>query len=354
MIKQKSLTLDQICQITNGRLSGNGELVIKRTVRLDEAKPGDLTFIAAPQYAKNLEQCQASALIVYPEFNLPIKTNLIYVDDPFTAFFKVVATMTPESEPLPTGIHPTAIIAEDTTLGENVAIGPYVIIGKNCNIANNVQIYSGTAILNNVDIGADTRIYQNVSIREGCVIGERVILHPGAVIGADGFGFRNVKGVIQKIPQLGYVIIEDDVEIGANTCIDRAIVGATRIRRGSKLDNLIQIAHNVVVGENTVIAAQTGIAGSTQVGNGVVIAGQVGIADHVTIGDFAILAAQAGITKNVPPKILVSGYPAREHFRAKREEAVIRNLPELSKLLSELKKKVAELESITAKLSSNT
>lgn len=354
MIIQKSLTLNQICRITGGRLSGDGEVVIGRTVRLDEAKPGDLTFIAAPKYAKNLEQCQASALIVYQGFDLPVKAVLIFVDDPFTAFFKVVAAMTPAPEPLQPGIHPTAIIAKGTTLGENLAIGPYVIIGKNCKIADGVQIYPGTVILDNVDIGASTRIYQNVSIREGCVIGERVILHPGAVIGADGFGFRNVNGVIQKIPQLGYVVIEDDVEIGANTCIDRAIVGATRIGKGSKLDNLIQIAHNVVIGENTVIAAQAGIAGSSQVGNGVVIAGQVGIADHVHIGDNAILAAQAGITKDVPPKIVVSGYPAREHFRAKREEAVIRNLPELSKLLSALKKKVAELESITAKFSSNT
>ncbi|MBN2090360.1 UDP-3-O-(3-hydroxymyristoyl)glucosamine N-acyltransferase [candidate division KSB1 bacterium] len=354
MIKQKSLTLNQICQITNGRLSGDGEIVINRSVRLDEAKPGDLTFIAAPKYAKNLENCQATALIVYPEFNHPITTNLIYVADPFTAFFKVVTAMTPATEPLEPGIHPTAIIAEGTTLGENIAIGPYVIIGKNCQIAENVQIYAGTTILNHVDIGANTRIYQNVSIREGCVIGERVIIHPGAVIGADGFGFRNLNGTIQKIPQLGYVIIEDDVEIGANTCVDRAIVGATRIGKGSKLDNLVQIAHNVVIGENTVIAGQAGIAGSSQIGNGVVIAGQVGIADHIKIGDFAILAAQAGITKDVAPKIVVSGYPAREHFRAKREEAVIRNLPELSKLLSELKKRVAELESITAKLTSNT
>ncbi len=353
MIEQKSLTLNQICQLTKGRLSGDGETVINRTVRLDEAKPGDISFIAAPKYAKNLENCQATALIVYPEFNVPLTTNLIYVDDPFSSFFMVVQAMTPEMEPLQPGIHPTAIIGDGTTLGKNIAIGPYVIIGKNCKIADNVQIYSGTTILNHVDIGGNTRIYQNVSIREGCVIGERVILHAGAVIGADGFGFRNVNGKIQKIPQLGYVIIEDDVEIGANTCVDRAIFGATRIGKGSKLDNLIQVAHNVVIGENTVIAAQTGIAGSSQLGNGVVIAGQVGIADHIKIGDSAILAAQAGITKDVPPKIVVSGYPAREHFRAKREEAVIRKLPELAKLLSELKKKVAELESTTIKISSN-
>jgi len=340
----KRLTLAEISRLINGQLVGDGDIQISGLARLDEAQAEDLSFIASPKYAKYIAQTGAAALIVYPDFPQTDKP-VIKVAEPYTAFLKIAAFMQPRREPLPTGIHSTAVIGKGTIVGDDSYIGPYVVIGQDCCIGKSVKIHPGTVISDGVSIDDDTIIYQNVSIREECHIGKRVILHPGVVIGADGFGFQNIDGINQKIPQLGIVIIEDDVEIGANSCIDRATIGATRIGKGTKLDNLIQVGHNVVIGEQTVIAAQTGISGSCTIGNGVMIAGQVGIADHVTVADQAILGAQAGVTKNVPPKTVVSGYPAREHFRAKREEAVIRRLPEIFRQLKKLEEKVIQLES---------
>lgn len=344
MRKQQSLSVVEISRLVNGELVGDGNLMIHGANRLDEAQPGEMAFIASAKYLRSAALSHASALIVYPEFTDPAKT-FIRVQDPYTAFLKVVAYLNPKREALASGIHATAIIGADTNLGKDVAIGPYVVIGRACTIGARVQIYPGTVIADGVEIGDDTVIYANVTIREDVQVGRRVILHPGVVLGADGFGFRQVNGAIEKIPQLGYVILEDDVEIGANTTIDRAVVGATRIGKGSKLDNLIQVGHNVVIGQQTLIAAQTGISGSCKIGNGVLMGGQVGLADHVTIGDRAILGAQAGITKEVAPGVMVSGYPAREHFRAKREEAVIRKLPEIWKMIQALQKQMTEFAS---------
>lgn len=343
MQPENSLKLSEICQLINGKLDGDGDTRITGIDRLDEAGPGQLTFVASAKHAKQISQIQASALIVYPDFPETDK-NVIRVDEPYSAFLTVAKRFLPHRKPVFPGIHHTVILGEDTLIGENPTLGPYVVIGRDCTIGNNVSIESGVVISDGVQIGDDTVIHQNVSIREDCRIGNRVILHPGVVIGADGFGFQNVAGSNQKIPQIGIVIIEDDVEIGANSTIDRAAVGATRIGRGSKLDNLIQIGHNVVIGEQTVIASQTGVSGSTKIGRGVIIAGQVGIADHLTIGDRAILGAQCGVTKSIPAGVIVSGYPARAHMRAKREEAVIRRLPELLKLINSLKERVTELE----------
>lgn len=348
MDQKKSLKLSEISRLVNGQLIGDGEAQIWGVARLDEARDGDLSFITSPKYLKQVSQTGASALLVYPDFPEEIKINAIKVAAPYVAALQAAHQFLPQRKPVGPGIHETAIVGEGTRIDESASIGPYVVIGRDCIISAKVCIGAGTVISDGVSLGSETIIYQNVSIRDDCIIGKRVTIHPGAVIGADGFGFNNVNGVYEKIPQLGIVVIEDDVEIGANTCIDRATVGATRIKRGTKLDNLIQIAHNVVVGENTVIAGQVGVSGSCAIGNGVIIAGQVGLRDHVSIGDGAILLAQCGITKNVPPNTMMSGYPARAHLRAKREEAVIRELPELKKVINDLRKRINEIEQMDA------
>lgn len=338
----KRHSLAEIAQLIKGRLSGEPSIDISGVARLDEARAGNLTFVGAPKYLKKWEESTASAFIVYPDFPETTR-NVIRVEQPVQAFYKAAMFFHKHREALQPGIHPTAVVGSDTFIGENCSIGPLVTIGSECEIGNAVKIYPGAVVGDGVSIGDDTIIYQNVSIREDCAIGRNAIIHCGVVIGSDGFGFDKENGVYKKIPQLGNVVIEDDVEIGANCTIDRAVVGSTRICKGTKLDNLIQVAHNVVIGENTVIAAQTGISGSTKIGKNVMMGGQVGLNGHIEIGDYAILAAQCGVTKSVPPKTMISGYPARNHSRAKREEAIIRKLPELYKEIRKLQKQVEQL-----------
>jgi UDP-3-O-[3-hydroxymyristoyl] glucosamine N-acyltransferase len=263
------------------------------------------------------------------------------------SFFTALTLLYPERELEAASIHPSVVIGNGTSLGENVYLGPNVVIGRFCQLGNNIRIEANTVIADDVTIGEDTVIASNVSIRNDTVIGKRVVLHPGVVLGADGFGFQNINGVNQKIPQLGHVQLEDDVEIGANTTIDRATIGATIIEKGVKIDNLVQIGHNCVIGAQTVIAGQTGVAGSSQIGKGVIIGGQVGIADHVVIGDQAVLAAQSGVMGTVPPKSVFWGVPAQPHSRVLREKAVIRKLPELAKTVRKIEKKLSEFLSET-------
>jgi UDP-3-O-[3-hydroxymyristoyl] glucosamine N-acyltransferase len=229
-------------------------------------------------------------------------------------------------------------------LGKDVAIGPYVVVEDNVSIGDKSIIYAGCFIGHHTRIGRDTFIYPHVSIRERISIGNRVIIHCGTVIGSDGFGFATIKGLHHKIPQIGTVQIGDDVEIGANVTIDRARFDKTVIGNGTKIDNLVQIAHNVIIGENSIIVAQAGISGSTTIGKGVTLAGQAGLVGHITIGDGAVVAAQAGVTKSVPPNVTVSGYPARQHDAAKKVNACVQNLPKLYAKVEELKKKIEELE----------
>jgi len=332
MEKATQLSLAQIAQLIEGQLSGDASFEISSIARLDEARAGDITLVANQHYLKKWEASSASAFIVYQDFPAT-ERNIIRVAQPFQAFYKIAAFFHKSHETLTPGIHPTAIIGEGTVLGEDISIGPSVVIGRDCKIGSHVKIHPGVVISDGVTVGEGSIIYQNVTIREDCRVGKNVIIHCGVVIGSDGFGFHKENNVFKKIPQLGFVIIEDDVEIGANCTIDRATVGTTRIGKGTKLDNLIQVGHNVVIGENTVIAAQTGIAGSTKIGDEVMMGGQVGLKDHIEVGDHAILGAQCGVTKSVPPNTMVSGYPAREHLKAKREEAIIRKLPELYKTI---------------------
>jgi len=340
-VKQK--TLKEVVEIIGGEIVGNPDVVITGVCGIKEAKPGDLTFIANPKYLCLMNHTQASAIITYKEVKDAPKP-IIRTENPSLAFAKMVSLSAPNEVKRLQGIHPSAVLGNNVELGEDVAIQAYVVIEDDVKIGNGTIIYAGVYIGHHTKIGSDTIIYPNVSIRERITIGSRVIIHSGSVIGSDGFGFATVKGIHQKIPQIGTVVIEDDVEIGSNVTIDRARFDKTVIKQGTKIDNLVQIAHNVVVGENSIIVAQVGISGSTNIGKDVTLAGQAGIAGHITIGDNAIVAAKAGVTKNVAPNSCVSGYPAKPHSLAKRINACIQRLPKLFKTIVSLEKRIEELE----------
>lgn len=336
-------TLKEIAELIHGEVVGDENVVITGISGIKEAEAGDITFLANPKYSAFIETTRASAIITSREIGSAAKP-IIRTDNPSLAFTKMISALTPSQIKHPRGIHPTAVLGKDISLGKDVAIGPYVVIEDNVIIGERAIIYSGCFIGHNAKVGNDTLIYANVSIRERVNIGSRVIIHSGTVIGSDGFGFVTVDGQHLKIPQTGTVEIEDEVEIGANVAIDRARFDKTVIGRGTKIDNLVQIAHNVIVGENCIIVAQVGISGSTTLGKNVTLAGQVGIVGHINIGDNAIVMAQAGVSKSVPADTMVWGYPAKPHDTARRINACVQNLPRLYKAVEELKKKIEALE----------
>ncbi len=336
-------TLEEIAKLIDGEIIGNSKTLITGVSGIKEAKEGDITFLANPKYFPLLDASQASAIITSREITSAPKP-IIRVDNPSLAFAKVVSLVVPAETLRPKGIHPSAILGKDVKLGKNVAIGAYTVIEDEVQIGEAAVIYSGCFIGHHADIGKDTLIYPNVSIRERVSIGERVVIHSGTVVGSDGFGFATIEGIHQRIPQIGTVIIQDDVEIGANVTIDRARFDKTIIGRGTKIDNLVQIAHNVVVGENSIIVSQAGISGSTKIGKNVTLAGQAGLVGHIEIGDGAIVAAQAGVTKSVPANTFVSGYPAKPHAIAKRVNACIQRLPKLYEKIDALEKEIALLK----------
>ncbi|MDD3295850.1 MAG: UDP-3-O-(3-hydroxymyristoyl)glucosamine N-acyltransferase [Candidatus Omnitrophica bacterium] len=336
-------TLKEIAELVGGDLVGNPETVITGISGIKEAREGDITFLANSKYSCLTQTTKASAIITSRE-NLESSKPLIKTDNPSIAFTKVVGIVAPSDAKHPKGIHPTAVISKNVELGENVAVGAYVVIEEGARVGSNTVIYGGCYVGCQVEIGQDCLIYPHVTIRERVEISDRVIIHSGAVIGSDGFGFAMVKGVQKKIPQIGTVLIEEDVEIGANVTIDRARFDKTIIGKGTKIDNLVQIAHNVVVGENCIIVAQAGISGSTVLGKGAILAGQAGIVGHIRIGDKAIVAAQAGVTKSVPAGVKVSGYPAKPHDMAKRVNACVQKLPDIYKKVKLLEEKIKQLE----------
>ena len=336
-------TLKQIADLVKGEVVGSPDIVITGISGIKEAKEGDITFLANSKYAPLVNVTEASAVITSRE-PLNTKKALIKTDNPSIAFTAVVDLLLPSKPQHPKGIHPTAVIAKDAVLSKNVSVGAYTIIEQGVSIDEGTIIYSGCYVGQQVKIGKNCLIYPQVSLMERVLIKDRVVIHPGAVIGSDGFGFVRISGNQRKIPQIGTVLIEDDVEIGANVTIDRARFDKTIIGRGTKIDNLVQIAHNVITGENCIIVAQAGISGSTILGKEVILAGQAGVVGHIQIGDKAIVCAQAGVTKTVPPGITVSGYPARVHHEAKRVNACLQSLPELYKKVKELEDKLKELE----------
>ncbi|MBL7170672.1 MAG: UDP-3-O-(3-hydroxymyristoyl)glucosamine N-acyltransferase [Candidatus Omnitrophica bacterium] len=337
------LTLGEIAKKIDGKVVGDKNTVITGISGIKEAKKGDITFLANPRYARLLSATKASAVIVARDITNTHRA-LIQTDDPYFAFSRVMGLLANEEVPLPRRIHPTAVIGKRVKLGSNIAVSAFVVIEDDVEIGDGVTIYPQVYIGHHTRIGQDTLIYAHVTIREKVTIGRNVIIHSGTVIGCDGFGFAPFKGKHHKVPQMGTVVIGDDVEIGANVTIDRGTIGETKIGQGTKIDNLVQIAHNVVIGENSIIIAQTGISGSTTLGKNVTLAGQVGVIGHLTIGDNAVVAAKSGVAKSVPANTCVMGIPAREHVRENRVKASMQNLPELVKEIHKLKKEVEELK----------
>ncbi len=339
------ITVEEIAHFVGGQIIGDGKKIIHNVAKIEEAGENDLTFLYQDKYEKFLSPASSFAVLVKKSFskNFPSLT-LIKVADPYFAFIQVIEKyFLPEIELPP----PFLKSKEEVkfSFGKNFRCGENVSIGKNCKIGDDVTIYSNVSILNDVEIGDGTIIYPNVTIRERCKIGKRNIIHAGVVIGSDGFGYyKKEDKTYKKIPQIGIVVLEDDVEIGANACIDRASIGETRIKKGTKIDNLVQIAHNVVIGENCAISGQTGFAGSTKVGNNVIIAGQVGFADHIEVEDDVVVMAQSGVSHNLKKGKVYFGYPAMEVREAFKLNALIRNLPEMREKIFELNKKIDELE----------
>ncbi|MDD5130566.1 MAG: UDP-3-O-(3-hydroxymyristoyl)glucosamine N-acyltransferase [Candidatus Omnitrophica bacterium] len=336
-------TLKEIAELINGKVVGNADTLITGASGIREAAEGDITFLANSKYSSLMDKTRAAAIITSTDVQGATKP-IILTENPSLAFVKIISMFTPDDAGHPNGIDYTAVIGKNVSLGKNVTIGAYSVIGDNAVIGDNVIIYAGCYVGHHTKIGNQTLIYPHVSIRERVGIGSRVIIHSGTVIGSDGFGFATIKGAHHKIPQVGTVEIHDDVEIGANVTIDRARFDKTVIGRGTKIDNLVQIAHNVIIGENSLIVAQVGISGSTIIGNNVILGGQAGLVGHITLGDNAIVTAQSGVAKSVPADTMVSGYPARPFMTTQRANASLQNLPKLFEQVKELKKKIQELE----------
>ena len=332
------MILREIAERLGCTLRGNGEVEIRRVAGIESAGDGDLTFVANPKYAGHLTATRASAVIVHPETATPLPALLS--PNPYLIFARAVALLHPELRPKPgvdasARVDPTAILGDEVHVGALAVIGPHVRIGARSVIHPHVVVYEDATI------GEDCRLHSAVQVREGCRLGNRVIVQNGVVIGSDGFGFaKDDAGRYEKIPQRGIVVIEDDVEIGALTAIDRAALAETRIGRGTKIDNLVQVGHSVTIGEDSVLAGQVGIAGSSRLGNRVTLAGQVGVAGHLTIGDGAIATAQTGIPSDVPAGALVSGYPAIDNRAWLKASALFAKLPEFLKRVRELERKL--------------
>ena len=335
-------TLREVAEIIGGEVVGDETVVITGVCGIREAKEGDLTFVANAKYLPLIRQTRASAIITSREVKETSKP-IIRTDNPDLAFAKMLSLLAPNEITHPKGIHPTAILGKNVQLGQDVAIQPYAVIGDHVRIGDRTIVYAGVFIGDRSTIGSDTLIYPHVTIRERSVIGNRVIIHSGTIIGSDGFGFSTVKGIHVKIPQIGIVRIDDDVEIGANVTIDRARFGVTHIKQGTKIDNLVQIAHNAVIGEHSIIVAQAGISGSTVIGKGVILAGQAGIVGHITIGDNTIIGAQSGVSKSVPPNSIMLGAPAKPISKFKETNACIQRLPRLYEAVRLLEEKMASL-----------
>ncbi len=337
-------TLAEVAEIVKGKIVGERTLVITGFSSIDRAKEGDIAFLSHRKYLPMARETKASALLVPLNIEVPSK-SVIQTANPSLAFAQIMAVCVNKRSPSGNkGIHKTAIIAKDANIGKNVSIGPYTVIENKVKIGNNTVIYSGCYVGPETTIGEDCLIYPHITLREAVSIGNRVIIHSGTVIGSDGFGFESVDGVHQKIPQMGTVVIEDDVEIGANVTIDRARMDKTIIGKGTKIDNLVQIAHNVVIGENCIIVSQVGISGSTTIGKGSVLAGQVGIVGHIEIGEGSIIYAKSGISKSLPPLSKVFGYPAQPLNEFKKVHANIQRLPQYIKTIQQLNKRVEDLE----------
>jgi UDP-3-O-[3-hydroxymyristoyl] glucosamine N-acyltransferase len=341
------MKLRELAERLQCRLEGDGEIEIQRVAGIERAQPGDLTFVANPKYQSQLASTRASAVILADGANgVPARASLslLRTANPYLAFATAVELLVPAAPPAP-GIDSLSSVAADATLGPGVSIGPFVAVGAGASIGARTIVYPHAVIGPGAHVGDDCVVHAHVSIRERVTIGHRVVLQDGAVVGSDGFGFvKRPDGTHLKIPQHADVVIEDDVDIGANSTIDRPAVGETRIGAGTKIDNLVQIAHGVLVGKRALIAAQAGIAGSTVIDDDVVLAGQAGVTGHIRLGRGVVVAAQAGVSKSVEPGEFISGFrgmPNRDWLKA---SAVFQHLPALRKRVADLEQRLAELE----------
>ena len=336
----------QIADLIAGRVEGNEEAKINDFAKIEEGKEGAISFLSNPKYTHYIYDTKSSVVIVNDDLQLehPVSVTLIRVKNAYEAVAKLLqlyASMKPKK----TGIDPLAFISPKATIGKGCYVGAFACICDGAVVGDNTQVYPHVVVGDGVKIGSNCLLYPNVTIYEGCRLGDRVTIHAGSVIGADGFGFApNAEGY-DKIPQIGIVTIEDDVEIGANTCIDRSTMGSTIIRKGVKLDNLVQIAHNVEVGENTVMSAQVGVAGSTKIGSWCMAGGQAGFAGHITVGDKTFVGAQCGVNSSVKGNESLIGSPAQEPKGFFKSSVLFRKLPDIYKQLNDLQKEVEELKS---------
>ena len=336
------LSLKKIASLVGGNVIGNDSFIIEGINSLDAAVQGEISFFADRKYKESLGKTKASAIIVSEE-NLLFKGPQVVVSNPALAYAKVASIFAPPVPRYP-GISEQAVLHDSTRIGKDVSIYPLVYVGEEALIGDNVIMFPGVFIGDRVKIGNGTIIYPNVTILHDCQIGKNVIINAGTVIGSDGFGFVRDGPVSVKIPQIGMVQIDDDVEIGANSCIDRAASGKTWIKRGVKTDNFVHVAHNVIIGEDTIVVAQVAISGSVHIGRQVIIGGQVAISDHVEIGDRVMIGSQSGVPKSIPSGEVVSGTPAMPHRLWLKTSGIIRRLPEFNEHLRHLEKRVAELE----------
>ena len=340
-------TAEQIAGFLNGKVEGDLAARVNDVSKIEEGRPGTLAFLANPKYEKYIYDTEATIVLINNDLALEkeVKATLIRVNDAYEAFASLL-DLYEQSKPRKTGVSPNASIAGSATCGENLYAGDFVYIGDDANIGDNVRLYPQVFIGDHVTIGDNTLLYPGVKILDDCQVGKNCIIHAGTVIGSDGFGFALEQDSTsrRKVPQVGNVVIGDDVEIGSNVSIDRATMGSTRIGNRVKMDNLIQIAHNVEIGENSVVIAQAGVAGSTKIGKNVILAAQAGLIGHITIGDGAIVAAQSGVAHSLKEKEIVLGSPAFDIRESRKSLAIFKNLPDLRSRLIQLEKDIKELK----------
>lgn len=341
-------TAKQIAEFIGGKVEGNEQAAVNTFAKIEEGQPGAISFLSNPKYTHYLYDTKSTIVLVNEDLELeqPVSTTLIRVKNAYEAVARLLQ-LYESMKPRKTGIDPLAFVSPKATIGSDVYIGAFACIGDGAVIGDGTQVYPHVVIGDGVKIGRQCLLYPNVTIYQGCQLGNGVTIHAGSVIGADGFGFApNVEGY-EKIPQIGIVVIEDNVEIGANTCIDRSTMGQTVIHRGVKLDNLIQVAHNCEIGENTVMSAQVGVAGSTKVGSWCMFGGQVGLAGHITVGDHVNLGAQSGVPSSLKANQTLIGTPPMEPTPYFKSQAIFRRLPDMYKELSALRKEIEELKNNT-------
>ena len=338
-------TAKQIAAYVGGEVIGDENATVCTFAKIEEGVMGALSFLANPKYASYIYDTQSSIVLVNSDFvpERPIQATLIKTANAYESLAKLMA-LYESVKPKKTGISPMASVAASATIGENVYIGPFVSIGEKAVIGNNTIIEANTSVGDSVTVGSNCILYSHVTIYHDCKVGNRCILHAGSVVGADGFGFAPSAGGYEKIPQIGIAILEDDVEIGANSCIDRATMGATIIKRGVKLDNMVQVAHNVVIDEHTVMAAQCGVAGSTKIGSWCMVGGQAGISGHIKLGNQVKVGGHSGVTNNVQDGKAVMGYPAFEHTQFARATVIYKKLPEMYREMDALRKEIESLK----------